>query len=231
MNEINFLPETFVRHRAAKKRRFGHVGIAIMVVAVLVSWWFVERRTLESIRSLELNLQRQVGQAQSELTEVQKLQGVKKLLVHQDRIRRELAQPISHTSVVEMIGQAMPDSITMTDLTMVARRAPLRSPGEAKATKSSATGRNAPRITPVEEMLLVEFSGLAPNDVEIANLVGALSKHVVFSNVKMLYSRSVTTRGVIGREFRMELQVPLDRDYRPHKDQSQVKPQEVAHAN
>lgn len=227
MNEINFLPETFVRNRAAKKRRFGHVGIAVMVVAVLASWWFVEQRTLESIRSMELSLQRQVSQAQSELTEVQKLQAVKKVLVHQDRIRRELAQPISHTTLMEMIGQAMSSSITMTDLTMVARRAPLRAPGDAKVVKTNASTRSPA----IEEMLLIEFSGLAPNDVEIANLVGALSKHVVFSNVKMLYSRSVTTRGVIGREFRMEMQVPLDRDYRPHKDTTLVKPQEVAHAN
>ncbi len=226
MREINFLPETFVRHRAARKRRYGHVVILAMTVGVLVSWWFAERKSLNFVRAEEMQLQQAVGQAQTELTLVHKLNTEKKLLMHQDRIRRELAQPISHTSVVELLGQAMPNSIAVTEMTVVARRAPLKTAAEAKATRSNAGSRTV-RDQPVEEALLIEFSGLAPNDVEIANLVGALSDHAVFANVKMLYSRSVTTRGVIGREFRMEMQVPLDCDYRPRKE---VK-QEVAHAD
>lgn len=110
---------------------------------------------------------------------------------------------------------------------MVARR-------EALPTASSKTAKPAHaaaiKPTPSDEALLIEFSGLAPNDVEVANLVGALSDNPAFSGVKMLYSRSVTTRGVIGREFRMEMQVPLDRDYRLDGDGRKAKTQEVAHA-
>mgnify|MGYP005844823809 CR=1 FL=1 len=227
MNQVNFLPETFVRTRAAKKRRFGHVGIAAMVAAVLGSWWYVENSTLSAIRDLEHQLEAQVGQARTELTQVQQLTAQRKVLMHQDQIRRQLAQPVSHTHVIEMIGQVMPRSITMIDLTMVARRDAL----PAAATKTAKPGNAvAVKTTPSDEALLIEFSGLAPNDVEVANLVGALSDNPAFTGVKMLYSRSVTTRGVIGREFRMELQVPLDRDYRPHGDGPKAKTQEVAHA-
>lgn len=235
MNDINFLPETVVRHRAAKKRRYSHAVIAAAVAGVLASWWYVEKQTLGSLRELEEHLEQQVGRAQSDLGEAEKLKAERKLLAHQDRIRRELAQPIGHTVVVEMIGAAMPESILMTDLTMVARRAPMLTAAEAKAAKNPTGrgGRVPGKPQAVEEALLVEFSGLAPNDVEIANLVGALSEHTVFTNVKMLYSRSVTTRGVIGREFRMEMLVPLDRDYRPRKS-NDVDPaantQEVADA-
>jgi hypothetical protein len=231
MNEINFLPETFVRHRAAKKRRYGHVVILAMTIGVLASWWLAESRKLTQLRAEEMRLQQQVGQVQNKQASYRQYQAERTLLLDQDRIRRELAQPISHTAVVEMIGHMMPPSIAMTEMTVVSRRAPLRTGADAKAARTTSGARNAPRSASADETLLIEFSGLAPNDGEIANLVGALSDHNVFSNVKMLYSRSVTTRGVIGREFRMEMQVPLDREYRPRQLAGQPQPQEVAHAH
>lgn len=230
MNQINFLPETYVRHRAARKRRFGHVGITVMVLFVLGSWWYVEHNTLREIRNLERQLEAQVGQARTELTQVQQLTAQRKVLAHQDHVRRQLAQPLSHTQVIEMIGQIMPRSITLTDLTVVARRTPMQTPAAAKAAKA-ANSPTAPKVANTDEALLIEFSGLAPDDVEIANLIGALSDNPAFSGVKMLFSRSVTTRGVVGREFRMEMQVPLDRDYRIRPDDQAKTIQEVAHAN
>jgi hypothetical protein len=61
----------------------------------------------------------------------------------------------------------------------------------------------------------------------VADFVGRLSDYPLFSNVKMLYSRAVVAGELQAREFRIELEVPLDRDYR----MAAAPRLEVAHAD
>lgn len=219
MNEVNFLPETVTRQRAARKRRFGHVLIAAAMLGLLGAWWSAARARLESDRRAAAVFEQRVREEENKLDRVNLLREEHKQLVHQDRIQRELAQSISHSSLLDFIASSLPPSVAITDMTIVARRPPMRTARTDARSTGNSRGEG--------ESLLIEFTGLAANDVEIANLVGALSNHAVFTQVKMLYSRSVTTRGVIGREFRIEMQVPLDRDYRPVATRST----EVAHAD
>ncbi len=56
--------------------------------------------------------------------------------------------------------------------------------------------------------------GLAPTDMEIADFVGRLSSYPLFTNVKMDYSRAVQVKELKAREFHVQFEVPLDRDYK-----------------
>jgi hypothetical protein len=59
------------------------------------------------------------------------------------------------------------------------------------------------------------MTGLAPSDVEVADFVGRLSDSPLFTSVKMGYSRAAQAGKLRARQFSIDLEVPLDREYRP----------------
>lgn len=221
MKPVNFLPEQFVRQRAARRRRSQHIVLVAAVAVGLVGWWLTGAAQVEILREQAQTLQDQVEDAHGQLSEVNILRQKRADLIQQVRIQRELAQPIQHAQVLSMLGRAMPPAVGATEMLVLAQRNPLK-----QAPPPGTKARRAREVKPLEpEKLKIELTGLSPSDEQVANFMANLAQEPVFSNVKLLYSRPVTVGRLIGREFRLEMEVMLDRDYRP------ATPTEVAHVD
>jgi hypothetical protein len=139
------------------------------------------------------------------------------VLAKQVKIQRELSPPLKTTQAMATIAQLMPLRVALRSLTLVGKRpTPAVAPKESNK-KPAAKGRASKKpekVVPVDPMK-IELIGLAPSDGDIAELVGQLSNHPLFTGVKLVFSREATVGDLIAREFRIELEVPLDREYRP----------------
>lgn len=214
MNEINFLPEQFVHEQARAQRRFRHV-IVIAVVATCMfgqvvihrhslSWRQAEAKALEADAAVAQNLK-------SEIAQLQKRHGA---LSHELTMHRELVLPLRHSQMIAALGQSMPPSIALSSMNVETQLPPPISLDK----KSAEKNKNAGALPLKKPMLNVQMTGLAADDLEVANFVGALSDHPLFHDVKMHSSKPTTVGTLIGREFSISMQVPLDREYRPAED-------------
>ena len=219
MSQINFLPETYARMARRRRRKYRHLVLLSIFAVGLVGWGFVERGKNVMPRLRAAELEAQVEAARYQMSEFIRLREERDLLVKQQRIKQDLAQPISHTQVITALDAHLPDSIGLTDLQITTVRPapePINKGGSgAKAKKKS--GKNQPVINELQ----IEFEAFAPDDVTIANLIGELSEDTLFDRVTLKYSRTTDARGIEGRLFKLLMRVRLDRRFEP----------EVAHAD
>lgn len=210
MNDINFLPPVFVEEQVRHHRvyrEFVWVGVTLLVI---VGWYASSRGSLDSLESYANALRDEATAVRDQVSEMEKLKIQQKSLLHQVKIQRELTQPINTTSVLATLAKLMSPSMALTSLEVQGTR-----PVPAPAPPKLKEGEVPPPPKPVQRQILrLEFVGLAPSDVEVANFVGRLSDHPLFTNVKMIYSRATVVAELQAREFRIELEVPLDRDYK-----------------
>ena len=118
------------------------------------------------------------------------------------RIEEQLGRRVSTLDVLGELQRVLPESTTLTNLTMETVEMPvLTDPSKSRNGSSramSAKGRSKPRT--VKRVRLV-LTGLAPTDVDVANFIGQLAGSKLFEDVAMGYAKNETFRGNDARKF------------------------------
>lgn len=210
MNDINFLPASYLRRQSIRRRRVRQLALSAAMVGVLIGWWLTQQGQVVALERYATALEAEAAAAVEHRSELVRLREEHKVLMNQVKVRRELAQPLNHTQVIAMIGELMPETVMVTELDMTTHRPPPRTLEDA-----TKTGRKAKRKSsepePIVDEIRLQIDALAPDDLAVAEVVAAISEHPLFESVRMESSREVERYGVIGRKFRLSAVVPLNR--------------------
>ncbi len=223
MNEINFLPLRLIQSQRRQSRMFRELLVVGGVLLCCVVWYGGQQGHNASLEHLVVAKQDELVAAQQRTVEVQRLTAQREDLQYQLQIQQRLTRPITHSTLLAVMTDLLPDSLAITELTLVAQT-PVSQPRHQKGQGAKTSRKASP---PKPQLMHVQIEGVSPSDVDVANLVGGLSEHPIFSNVKMRYSRAVKLQHVQARQFRVEMDILLDRRYLPMKAQNQ----EMADAN
>lgn len=208
---VNFVPSWYLerRHRRAVAQRMSLLLVALVAVMVMlvVGTW----RNGQELRRYHAALTEQIQASQHQESELNKLRCERQALSAQVALNRKLALPIGMSPIVATLAAMTPDSIMLTEVQAMIKtesRTRVITPAD-----QSPNGRAVTRAEPYK-IVVIELDGVAPTDVEIANYVGRLAAANLFRNVKMLYSRVGQLDQAVTRQFKLTLEVPLDRTYR-----------------
>lgn len=222
MNEINFLPASYLYQRGQRRRSLIHLAMIGTALIAGVAFWTVQRGQTASMRREVESLEAQAQTVQQQRTASAKLLTEYKALLHQTRVQRELAQPVTQTQVLSVLGDVLPSTVTLTQVEVAATRPKPASMEDAAAkpkpgSKKSA-GAKAEAAASGPEYLTIRVQGVAPDDLTVANLVGTLSEHPLFGEVRLRHSRAVSLMDATVRNFEMTMRVDLQRDIRPRRE-------------
>jgi Tfp pilus assembly protein PilN len=217
MNQINFLPPGYVDNRARHQQWWRQMLLILALLAGVGVWYTVSKQRQTKLEQLAAMLETQTLAASEQSKQYQALREQESRLNQRLRVQQQLALPVTHTQVLATLSRLMPPPLTLQHLAITCPRATPQSPGAAARSNGGgmAAGLGAMRVT---------LTGLSPDDGEVANFVGHLTEHVLFSDVKLNFTRPVEINGLTVREFEVEMQLLLEREFLPPK-------QEVAHAN
>lgn len=196
MNEINFLPNSILEEQKRLQRRVREVIAVLLVIVSVAVWYMTTRNTLSILEEQLASLKSELTADQEQDRELIALQVEYASLAADARTQRLLTIPVETLDIIKIISTVMPQTIAISDFG-------LRTPPPL----NQSTDKSVRTV----QMHLV---GIAPDDVIVADFVEGLSKYPMFDNVKMLYSRSSRIGDGKQREFRIEMEVPLDRNYR-----------------
>jgi Tfp pilus assembly protein PilN len=217
-DEINFLPDWYVRARRRRIHRDRMITIAVtmaIVMGTVMALTWSQRQQLELYHE---SLQQQIAAAEGQLTEVSKLKNAREQLRRQVQVYRQLARNIDVRDINAAITALTPDAVCLTRLNMQSEMRRRRRPDPAK---SRAEGRTV-YVNEKYEVYDIRLEGVAPSDVEIANYVGRLAASGLFRNVQMAHSRQGRIGKALTRRFLIHCTVPLDRRYRVIADAQEV---------
>lgn len=214
MTQINFLPPSYLGERRKQLRVMRESMLIVILAGLIIAWYLGTQARVRSLENLVAARQQEVDSVASQMTELGKIEQEREALMHQLQLERDLAQPINHSAVVATLAKLMPPTMALTDMSI---QMPIPKPPAAKKeeSKNSKSSKAAPAEAKAAPLMEVSVVGLAASDLEVADFLGGLTSNPLFSGVKLAYSRSVELKDkeVRGREFRVEMQIRLDRLY------------------
>jgi len=219
MSQINFLPPSYLRRRKTSQRSRIHAVAMGVLLTLLAGLWVVDANTNAALagQAEALDLEREVAELQR--AEIAQLNAEAAAMRHAASIHEELGQPISHTQVINAMGATLPESVTLTRLSIQTLRPPALTVEQArKAKEGIAPSKKGKSEAPPADRLEVTLEALSPDDVTVANMVASLTEHPLFSKVIIRYSRAVQWDGVHARQFELSMWVTLDRPFQSSQD-------------
>lgn len=204
--QIDLIPQSCrvaLGRRARVRRWIG--AYALGIGAVIAA--YASTAASEGVRARELDaLRREVRLKWEQNEEAQKLW--KQIQELEDTIARyeRLAWPVRVTDVIASIAEQLPESISLTSLTLTPRQ-------ESTATAGRGRGKDKKNEPQSRTILAIEVEGLAPTDLELSHFVSGIEAHPVFRNVVLDFARSRSVDGVDARSFRVTCEVDLSARY------------------
>lgn len=215
MNQVNFLPASYVQRQAQRRRSCRQAVLVAAATLCLIGWWVGQRGQTAMLRQQAEAIEARASAARAQMTELAALEMEHRRLVRQVNLQRELAQPVNHTQVLATMAELLPRSVTLLELSMHTRRPapePRRTPEEAK---KRAEGKKKAERKSEPDRIEMELVAVAPDNMTVAQVIGELDAHPLFDDVMLRHSREIETQGVRGRHFRLLMTVDLSRQYRP----------------
>jgi Tfp pilus assembly protein PilN len=208
---INFLPAWYAQRRAQARRRQRHLIVCGVMVLVMAWAWMGLRTQAEQVEMQKVALEQRATAVDAQSRHLAELQREHDALAERVRRYREASRPIDLHRINAVLAELTPSPIFLRGLSaeLVARKKKSANPEPVDA--RSAGGEIS---TETRRIILIDLEGTAPSNVEIANYVGRLSATPLFQEVKMIHARQGEVGEAATRQFKITMEVPLDRRYR-----------------
>ena len=112
-----------------------------------------------------------------------------------------LAWPIRLTEVIDAVGEAVPDGMTLTSLMATPRHTRY----QRQATRDGKERQSN---------LVIEIEGVAPVGRAVSTMVHGLENNPLFPLVTLEYSRAILVDGITARSFRVTCEIDLGGRYK-----------------
>lgn len=221
MSEIDFLPASYHESKNRTRRARREAMLVALAIVGLVAGWWVSRDSNADLRHAVVMAESQAARAASEAERAAKMTLAKQKLESVIALQRKVSQPVTTAQIIAAIARATPTAVTAQRLTLISVR-PTMTPKAAPSTKEKAkSSKNARKdaassAVPAQEpdLIRVEFTGVAAREELVGQFMQKLAENPLFVSVKLGHSRSLQSDEIVAREFRVTLEVPLDREYR-----------------
>ncbi len=217
MSQINFLPQSFHRDRRRQQRRPIEFMIILATALMLVVLWIYTSGPDRAIAQQAQAIDQQMLRIEQQQAEHSRLDQERAKLTGQLLIARETYQPILTTQVLARLSQLTPQPIRLINFELVAERPkpepPAKSAGPGNRKAGSSKTQKQPTQARENNRMKLALTGLAPTDDEIVAFIRQLEQDPVFSSVSLSNSRMTQTKTHLAREFRLDLEIDLDRRF------------------
>lgn len=210
MKNINLLPTWYTQEQHQRKVLRLQFMLLLALGGVMGGWLMYAQRDLLALRQQHDALQQRaamVGDLNAQLsarrTDLAKLENLQ--LAY-----RELGHTVPMSLVVQQLQNDMTAGMALSKIAIDVRSEAIKGTGNIGDAKNPAKFREIARLTVV---------GIAPNDTQIAQLIGKVSQNPLFSEVALNYTRTEILRDYNVRRFEIQMNMDLDRlsidDQRP----------------
>jgi len=223
MNEVNFLPQSYIRKQAKKRRVYRQMILVAVFMVALIGWWVtLQAQTYQLNNQIKL-LQGNLDLVKMDPVEKQQLRRQYEELSHQVKVQRELVQSVSFSQIIAVMSRVLPEHVSLRELRIEARRPKPLTLKEWEDQKKK-TSSSDPNAKPPDNLIIVELEAIAPDDLIMSRVVKTISEHPLFDEgtVKLRYSRDTEINNIRASIFQVVMEVNLDIDYKPMESREEM---------
>jgi hypothetical protein len=202
MKTVNLLPRWYRLQQRRQKNIRIHIGVMLLVGAAMsgtVILGLKHRSDLYRQRDALAATLQKGGDPEPEL---RRLKADLKRLVDLRFARAELGNTIPMSAVIQQLQNDMTPGMALSNIAIDVRSEPIKGSGFV------GDVHNPPRYHDVAHLTVI---GIAPNDVQIAQLIDKVSRNPLFSDVTLDYTRTGELQHFPIRKFDIQISMDLER--------------------
>ncbi len=194
---VDFLPER-IKIQRARVRRLVRQGYLIALVLLGVVFWGLTSNHRVARTQAELAMLRDRScNVQKMLEDRARLEQQQGELLIKERISRSLGSRVNTLDMLSELERLLPPGVSLLSMNIEAVQMQAGE-GDRNVSRRTAVEHAPPAMTNRVRLVL---TGIAPNDVDVANFIGQLSASPLFEDVNMGYARTLNYQGHKAREF------------------------------
>jgi Tfp pilus assembly protein PilN len=184
MQNVDFLPDKIRQQRRRRRKIARQLYMTAMCLALLGALGYVRQGSISSAQAQLREIKELRGRTQAQLVLRKDLEHQQEELQIIKRIHEELGSRVNALEVLAELENVVPANVSLTTLSIEAVE--IKQEAQRPAVRGGS-GRPvaAPRSLPTVKRVRLMITGMAPNDVDVANCIGQLSASPVFEDVNM----------------------------------------------
>lgn len=229
--EIDFLPESYKLARERRKRKQWRLMAMFVALALIAAGSIRQRQICSALADMRDRMHTNVERLRSQVKGAPELNDELTRLTAQANVITFLRSKLPPSRIMQVVSNALPEHVTLTQCKMGIELLPKR--------PSSASGRRdvppaSPDAKPAEKLpaqkdlddllkrsdesaLFVELSGVAPDDVAIAQYLAALTDSGLFADITLQFTDQLAMSDHLVRRFGARLRLNKVEPWRVRK--------------
>ena len=202
MKTVNFLPDWYRQQQRQGRNLRVHIGVMILLGVAVFGARFVGSGHIAKLAVAQAQLAQQEKLVGDPTSQLEAKQAELKRLENIQLAYQELGNTIPMSAVVQQI---------LNDMTLGMALSHVNIEVHLEAVKGSGILGDVRHRTRTHNVAHIVFVGVAPNDVQIAQLVGKISSNPLFSEISLNYTHTELLSDRSIRRFEIQMSMDLDR--------------------
>jgi Tfp pilus assembly protein PilN len=202
---IDFVPDEYIQRKESRRANYFYFAIlALIVFAIGGSYSLIKIRQHAIAREAKA-VDAKMITVQLAVKQLEQIQSRKQEMMKTALLTAELIEPVPRSLIVAQLTNALPDNVSLIKVEIEKKTATSgQSSNKYDAVKAAQknTGQNL-----VTELVI---SGLAENDIGVADFIAGLSMSEMLENVCLVQSKNKEKSAVSHKEFKLTAQVRRD---------------------
>jgi hypothetical protein len=203
MKTINMLPQWFLAEQRRRRRQRFHLLSMIIIGGLIIAWAGMARQQVLSLRAQRDVIAHQIAALRDVSADLQQAHQELHRLQNLQSANRELGSTVPMSAVSQQILNNMTPGMALSHLVIEVHSDPVKNDGRVVADPQHAAT--------FHEVAHINVTGVAPDSMLIAQLIGKLSSNPLFSDVSLNFSRSELLRDYSIRRFDILMDMDLER--------------------
>lgn len=220
-NELSFLPEGYVERKAQRRMNAVCAVLFILVMAGVSTAFFLREQTTQKIRSEFAKVDEQYVAEAKRIEQVKQMQDKQKRMSHQAELTASLLERVPRTYILAEITNSLPAGTALLDLNLDSKarvktvpkeqpKTPYEQKKAAREAQKSAESQG-PALPEVKVYdVSLKLTGIATNDVQVAEFMNKLSRSEIFKDVNLVISETFKQEEQMLRRFQIDLMLRPD---------------------
>ncbi|HWB53589.1 MAG TPA: PilN domain-containing protein [Tepidisphaeraceae bacterium] len=213
-NPLSFLPENYLADKAKRRANLICASLFFVVVVAIGSALALANRSLAKIERQHQAVQKQYNDAAKRIEQVKQLQDKQQIMSHQAELAASLLERVPRSNLLAEITNALPTGVSLVDLTMTSKvrhqaaepeKTPMQLRKEQKQDKAKGP---EPKLYDVT----IKLTGVAGDDVEVAQFIRNLSSSKLLQDVNLVVVNESKMGGDPVRKFELDMMINPNAD-------------------
>lgn len=189
-NELSFLPEDYVEQKYTRRANIVCVALVLLAGGGIAAAFSLLRGNNARVEAAFADVDNKYLDAARKIEQVKRMHEKQREVVHHAELAASLVEKVPRSNVLAEITNSLPTGVSLLDLAMHSSLRQDSTPAGASsfAQHKAAIEQDANAVQAPRYDVKLTITGIANDDVQVAQLMTHLSHCSLFSNVNLVIS-------------------------------------------